>query len=158
MTMDVQRPSAGTAWIEKQERFSASSTFLFDKNAGEEVTIYQDAMAVLYECFEEDLINKVGQTNLRVSVAMLSQAYQQLVSSWSDLRSGRLLAATSNWRSIAEAPAFVLAAAEDSSFALEWADTERRTTIKPEKARKIAKRRLNRIDAKSGDSLAKTRP
>jgi len=144
-------------WAEKQETFSDRNSVLFDRHSGEEAAVFTSAMTVLYACFEEDLINRVEQTNLRVCAAMLSQPYQQLVSCWSELRCGRLLAASVHWRSIAEAPAFVLAAAEDANFALEWADTGQRKTVKPERARRLAKRRLNRMSNEAGSSWATNR-
>ena len=152
-----QNSQRGSKWLESQEVFSRSSIDLFDAMAGEEVNVFTGAMELLHACFEKDPLEGDNSPEEKICLAMLSQAYQQLVSCWLDLRSGRLAAAANQWRSISETPDFVLASIEDTNFAREWADPNRRRTLPPGQARKIAKRRLNRIKEGMGDAWAKRR-
>lgn len=152
-----QNSKPGSKWLESQEVFSRTSTDLFNATAGKEVDVFAGAMDLLHACFEKDSLEGENSPEEKICLAMLSQAYQQLVSCWLDLRSGRLAAAANQWRSISETPDFVLAAIEDANFAREWADPNRQRTLTPGQARKIAKRRLNRIKEGMGDAWAKRR-
>lgn len=156
MTRYELSPS-GATWQETQDGLGNASETLFDFHAGDEVSVFSDAMALLHACFLEEAVNSATSPETKICIGMLSQAYQQLVSCWTDLRQGRLASAINQWRSVWEAQDYVIAAGANASFAKAWADPNRQQTIKPERARKIAKGHLNAIRAKDGDAWATRR-
>jgi hypothetical protein len=155
--LQTYSPVSDTAkWRERQSAISKACGQLFDHHIGVEYAIFQDCMSMTSEAFEELLMPGVMSTfRERVAHGISCHAYQLLLSAWGDLRAGRLAAACSHWRSIWEAPDYLLAAAFNEDFACTWADPERNTTVKVARARRIVRNELNRRKAGAGDDRAR---
>jgi hypothetical protein len=81
----------------------------------------------------------------------LGHAYQLLLSAWSDVEEGRLSAAADHWRSIFEAPDYLLAVWWDEGFAKDWPKPSRENQ-KATRAMGIVKNELNARQSGLGDA------
>jgi hypothetical protein len=145
-------------WRDKQSNVTKACSGLFDHYAGVEVAIFEDCVSMAWHSFEELLKPRViSSISQHVAFGIACHAYQLLLSAWQNLREGRLVASCDHWRSIAEAPDYVLAAAFNEDFAQAWADLERATTVRVENARRIVRRELNRRKQREGDEWATRR-
>ena len=136
-------------WRQTQEAIGSASEKLFDLHAGKEIEVFGSACALIHNCFAA--AEKCGTPKQRTAMVALAQAYQQLLSSWEDLRRGRLTASMAHWRSLWESPEYISACAIDNEFAHTWGDLSRRRTVKPEKARRVMCRWMNDREAGLGD-------
>jgi hypothetical protein len=140
-------------WWKSKVTIGGACAGLFDLYVVREAEVFSSSMAFLKSCLDqsEELVAPVSSPSLRVALAILGQSYQYMLSLWLDLSEGRLASAAAHWRSLAEAPDFMLAASLNEDFAREWADPNRRGTVKPERARRIIRRELNRRQGGEGD-------
>lgn len=139
-------------WWKSKENIADACAQLFDLYLGREGEAFGRCMSFLNRCLDSDqLLTSIRSPELRVALAILGQSYQYLLSVWQDLSEGRLASATDHWRSLAEAPDYILATSLNEDFAREWADPKRQTTLKPERARRIVRKELNKRQAGKGD-------
>ena len=143
-------------WKSKEEVASACRT-MFDFELGSEGQTFGDCMALLLGCFDEDVLRKVTAPGQKVALAVLGSSYQALISVWQDLSEGRLASTTDHWRSVAEAPDYILAMSLNEDLARAWADPNRQETLKPERARRIVRQELNTREAGKGDEWEQKR-
>lgn len=144
-------------WMNLQATAASSAATLFDGHVGPEAHVFADAMALLHSCLTEELPSRMESLGRKVATAILSQAYQQLISAWEDARFGRDASATSHWRSIWEAFEFATAAALNDDFARTWADRDRRETLNVERARRIVRRFFDESEDGLGAAVAARR-
>jgi len=157
--VDTYSPVSDIAkWRERQSAISKACSDLFDHYVSGECAIFQDCMSMTSDAFEELLMPGVMSTpSQRVAHRIACHAYQLLLSAWDDLRMGRLAASCDHWRSIVEAPDYILAAAFNPDFAHAWADLGRKTTVKVENARRIVRDEMERRKAGEGARWARRR-
>lgn len=87
----------------------------------------------------------------RAFMAVLAHSYQLLLSAWDDLRAGRIAASSDHWRSLFEAPDYLLAVWLNEDFAREWANPSRSRTIGKTNPQAIVRKELNKLKPKRGD-------
>lgn len=116
----------GMKWQEHQRDLERSVTALFDWHVVDIANIFADIMGLLHAVLDRASLSG-SKLQVNICIGILSQAYQQLLSSWRDTRAGRLSAAYQHWRSLWEIPAYLWAIFLDRKVAERWGKGKRIT-------------------------------
>lgn len=156
--MDTDKPKWDESpWWKSKQDVSRACRVIFDLQLGGEGNLFSRYMDLLRVIFDDPILQRISTPSQKVALAMAGQAYQSLISVWQELSEGRLASASAHWRSLAEAPDYIMASALNEEHARSWADPERRETLSVAKAQAIVKRAMNEMGKGLGDKWLEQR-
>lgn len=119
-----------TRAISNARAIADASCRLFDLYAGDEATIFSDALDAIAAAI--DAVTVAGERisrNETAAFGISGYAYQLLIGAWEEFRVGRGAAAAAMLRPALEAPDYLLACLYDDSFVEDWINVLRSEPI-----------------------------
>ena len=116
--MNQLKESVKRMYKTRIELFAVNSA-LFDLNCANEVAVFDNCLATIRTIAIEPT-RRIDNARIAALSEMVRFAYQLLLASWDNLRSGRMAAALDHARSVGQSSAYIRAAALSDDFAEKW--------------------------------------
>ena len=138
---------SGRGWYQAQKERDQQARELSESVLGPLEEAFADVMDLIARCFDAALsVGTINDLTTRRKVAVANHAFNLLWSAWDEALAGRYDAATDHWRSIDEAPDFLLALSVNPTLA----DDMGQTKIDIDTARRTIAKGMNRLKPGEG--------